>query len=67
VQDDYRTYRNEPIEGCEGCKVFRGGNAIEDVKDSRASRRFSIFPDVPAQYAESLFPKIGFRCARDAK
>lgn len=67
VRDDYRTYRNEPIKGCEGCKVFRGGNAIEEIKDSRAARRWSIFPDVPAQYADSLFPKVGFRCARDAK
>ncbi|HMV50528.1 MAG TPA: bifunctional serine/threonine-protein kinase/formylglycine-generating enzyme family protein [Blastocatellia bacterium] len=67
VQDDYRTYRNEPIEGCEGCKVFRGGNAIEEIKDSRAAKRWGIFPDVPAQYADDLFPKVGFRCARDIK
>jgi len=67
VQDDYRTYRNEPIDGCDGCKVFRGGNTIEEIRDSRAAKRWGIFPDVPAKYADGVFPKVGFRCARNAR
>lgn len=67
VADDYRSYTGAPDAGCPGCKVFRGGNTVDSINDSRATKRWNMFPDVPAQYAEYIFPRVGFRCARDSK
>jgi formylglycine-generating enzyme required for sulfatase activity len=68
VQDDYLTYgRREPIADCKSCKVYRGGNFIDDVRDSRATKRWAVFPDVPQPYNQVVFPRVGFRCAKDAK
>jgi formylglycine-generating enzyme required for sulfatase activity len=68
VQDEYLTYgRREPIADCRKCKVYRGGNFIDDVRDSRASKRWAVFPDVPQPYDKVVLPRVGFRCAKDAK
>ncbi len=68
VADDYKSYvAGEPDKGCPGCKVYRGGNFVDEIRDSRATKRWSIFPDVPAPYDKSVLPKVGFRCAKDAK
>jgi len=68
VQDDYLTYvRQEPIADCKKCKVYRGGNFIDDVRDSRATKRWAVFPDVPQPYDMVVLPRVGFRCAKDAK
>ncbi len=68
VEDDYKTYvRQEPIADCQKCKVYRGGNFIDDVRDSRATKRWAVFPDVPQPYDKVVLPRVGFRCAKDAK
>ncbi|MGH9837494.1 MAG: SUMF1/EgtB/PvdO family nonheme iron enzyme [Blastocatellia bacterium] len=68
VEDDYKTYvRREPIPDCRKCKVYRGGNFIDDVRDSRATKRWAVFPDVPQPYDKVVLPRVGFRCAKDAK
>jgi serine/threonine-protein kinase len=66
VQDDYLGYlRKEPLSNCQGCKVFRGGNFVDEIKDGRASKRWAIFLNVPQEFAEAVFPRVGFRCARN--
>lgn len=68
VKDDYATYvTHEPIQICGKCKVYRGGNFTDVIQDSRASKRWAMFPVVPKSYAEDLSPKLGFRCAKDVK
>jgi formylglycine-generating enzyme required for sulfatase activity len=68
VEDDYTTYvKREPIDGCKGCKVYRGGNFIDEIKDSKASKRWAVFADVTQQFDKLVFPRVGFRCAKDAK
>ena len=68
VQSDYLTYESgQPIPACAPCKVFRGGNFVDEVARSTAVYRWKIFPDVPKQYADVIFPKVGFRCAKDVK
>ncbi|HKQ79569.1 MAG TPA: bifunctional serine/threonine-protein kinase/formylglycine-generating enzyme family protein [Blastocatellia bacterium] len=65
VQDDYLRYVGKgAFSSCPGCKVFRGGNFVDEVKDSRASKRWAIFPEVREEFAENVFPRVGFRCAR---
>jgi serine/threonine-protein kinase len=66
VGDSYLTYKGEPIQGFEGWKVFRGSNAVNKVEISYAARRYASFADV-RESANEIFPRLGFRCARDAK
>jgi serine/threonine-protein kinase len=67
VDSDYLRYvTKEPIQTCLGCKVYRGGNFIDEIKESRATKRWGVLPGVTRRDdADIVFPKVGFRCVRD--
>lgn len=66
VQDTFRYYdKSKKTQIPAELKVYRGGNFIDEAKDSRATKRWSVFQDVPQEYAERVFPRVGFRCAKD--
>jgi formylglycine-generating enzyme required for sulfatase activity len=68
VEDDYATYVDHfPIKICVNCKVFRGGNFIDEIKDSRGSKRWAIQAKPLKPYDEVVGPKLGFRCAKDVQ
>lgn len=51
-------------------RVIRGGNFKDEYKKSRASYRFSEYPDWPEsakdrQAFQETLPVVGFRCAKD--
>ncbi len=71
VQDHSLRYlTNQPFyPKCSECRVYRGGNFIESKVTN--TYRWSFLPEIPAdaggekEFRESVFPKVGFRCARD--
>jgi len=63
VDDLYLRYATKrPDPKCGGCRVYRGGNFVDDKKTCTATYRWYDQPTPP----EDQLPKIGFRCAKDA-